>query len=144
MPKLKAFPAPAYLLPFILWLWYSGFSSAQDRAVAKLVYLIIDGESLIASNIKFNRFDEIRLQAREKIQQQAVANAVIAVVTNKRVLGYSVHTAAWKTRNIEAEEEIIDISAQDYSALVITSKRILSFNGRNGIWAQTPRPKGFR
>jgi len=117
---------------------------ADDVSVPKLVYLIQDDDKLIASNIKFNRFDEIKLEAKEEVAGHAVGNAVIVIVTNKRIIAYSVYTASWRTRSIGADEEVQSINAEDYSALVVTSQRFLSFNGKNGVWAETKRSKIFR
>ncbi|KPJ87196.1 MAG: hypothetical protein AMJ53_18515 [Gammaproteobacteria bacterium SG8_11] len=132
-----------YLIHVMLLL-YAAAVFADDFSVPKLVYLIEDDDKLIASNIKFNRFDEIKLEAKETVSAHAVGNAVIVIVTNKRIIAYSVYTASWRTRNIEADEEVESINAEDYSALVVTSKRFLSFNGKNGVWAETQRSKIFR
>jgi hypothetical protein len=117
---------------------------ANDVSVPKLVYLIEEDDKLIASNIKFNRFDEIKLEAKETVSGHAVGNAVIVIVTNKRIIAYSVYTASWRTRGLEADEDVESINAEDYSALVVTSKRFLSFNGKNGVWAESQRSKIFR
>ena len=119
----------------------SGFA---ENSIPKLVYLIADEDKLIASNIKFNRFDDMKLQAKENVIEHAVGNAVIVVVTNKRIIGYSVYTATWRSRDIAADEKIGNVVAEDYSALVQTSKRFLSFNGKNGVWAETQRSKVFQ
>ena len=116
---------------------------AEDVSVPKLVYLIEDDDKLIASNIKFNRFDEIKLEAKEKVTAHAVGNAVIVIVTNKRIVAYSVYTASWRARSVGVDEDVESINAEDYSALVVTSKRFLSFNGKNGVWAETQRSKIF-
>jgi hypothetical protein len=114
-----------------------------ENSIPKLVYLLTEDNKLVASNIKFNRFDDMKLEAKEEVIEYAVGNAVIVVVTNKRIIGYSVYTASWRARGIEADEEIKHIAAEDYSALVQTSKRFLSFNGKNGVWAETQRSKIF-
>ena len=117
---------------------------ADDESVPKLVYLIEDDDTLIASNIKFNRFDEVKLKAKEKVVNYAEGNAVIIVATNQRIIGYSVYTASWKTRGLIVDESVKSISAEDYSALVQTSKRFLSFNGKNGVWSEMALSKIFR
>lgn len=114
-----------------------------ESTLPKLVYLIEEDGELIASNIKFNRFDELKLQAKESVVQYAVANAVIVLVTNKRIVAYSVYAASWKILDREADEQVKTISAEDYAALVVTSKRYLSFNGKTGVWAETQRSKIF-
>jgi hypothetical protein len=132
-----------FLLALSLLLSFAN-SVFAENGIPKLVYLMIDDDKLIASNIKFNRFDDLKLQAKEKVLEHAVGNAVIVVVTNKRIIGYSVYTATWRSRGIEADEDVSSIAAEDYSALVQTSKRFLSFNGKNGVWAETQRSKIFQ
>ena len=127
-------------LLFLTGLPCAGFA---DNSVPKLVYLIEDGDKLIASNIKFNRFDELKLQAKETVEHNAVGNAVIVVITNKRIIAYSVYTASWRSRDVEADENILEVFAEDYSALVQTTKRFLSFNGKNGVWTESQRSKIF-
>ena len=131
------------ILILSLFLLSSG-ASAEDNIVPKLVYLIAEDDKLIASNIKFNRFDEIKLEAKETVKEYAVGKAVIVIVTNKRFVAYSVFTASWRARDLIANEELRSIEAEDYSALVVTSKRYLNFNGKNGVWAETPRSKLLR
>lgn len=116
---------------------------AEDTT-PKLVYLIVDENKLVASNIEFNRFDELKLQAKEEVRAKSVANAVAVVVTDQRIVAYSVYTASWKTRDLKAGETVKSIEAEDYSALVVTSKRFLSFNGKTAVWAETQRSTIFR
>jgi hypothetical protein len=132
-----------FLLVLLLLISFTSPVIAED-GIPKLVYLMMDDGKLIASNIKFNRFDDVKLQAKEKVLENAVGNAVIVVVTNKRIIGYSVYTATWRSRDIEPDEDVRSIAAEDYSALVQTSKRFLSFNGKNGVWAETQRSKIFQ
>lgn len=138
------FDEPVRFLPALLLFLSVGSSVSAENGIPKLVYLMIDDDKLIASNIKFNRFDDMKLQAKEKVLEHAVGNAVIVVITNKRIIGYSVYTATWRSRNIEPDEDVSTIAAEDYSALVETSKRFLSFNGKNGVWAETQRSKIFQ
>lgn len=133
-----------YLTNVLLLAVFVSVADAEDVSVPKLVYLIEDDDKLIASNIKFNRFDEIKLEAKETVSSHAVGNAVIVIVTNKRIIAYSVYTASWRTRSVGADEDVESINAEDYSALVVTSKRFLSFNGKNGVWAESQRSKIFR
>ena len=116
---------------------------AADNAIPKLVYLIFDEDKVIASNIKFNRFDEFVLSAKEEIISHEVGNAIAVVVTNKRIMAYSIDKAGWVVKETQANETLQNISAEDYSALIVTSKRFLSFNGKTGLWAETKRKKIF-
>ena len=128
---------------FILFLYFSSVSLA-DNAVPKLVYLIFDEDKVIASNIEFNRFDELTLNAKEEIISHEVGNAVAVVVTNSRILAYSISKIGWVIKDMQANETLESISAEDYSALITTSKRFLSFNGKTGLWAETKRKKIFK
>jgi hypothetical protein len=110
-----------------------------DTLTPKLVYLVVEEDKLVVSNIKFNRFDEYKLGAKEEIQQQAVGNAVVIVVTNQRILGYSVYRASWRARNFKANEEVLNVEAEDYSGMVITNKRYLGFNGKTATWSENQR-----
>lgn len=114
-------------------------SAVAEDSIPRLVYLISEGDRLIASNIQFSRFDALRLQAKEKIEQQKVAKAVIVVVTNQRIIGYSVYQSAWRVVPRDAGETVVSVDAEDYSASVITSDRMLNFNGRSGAWVEMKR-----
>ena len=134
-----------FILTFIVIVLYLyAPMGAADNAVPKLVYLIFDEDKVIASNIEFNRFDELTLTAKEEVVSHEVGNAVAVVVTNKRIMGYSIYKIGWVTIETQANETLNSISAEDYSALVTTSKRFLSFNGKVGSWAETARKKIFK
>lgn len=139
-----------FILFLVCLLWFSQVSlicsipAHAGSDVPKLLYLIVENNKLIASNIKFNRFDEIGLLAKEVVQDYEVGNAVTVVVTNKRIIAYSVFFANWKSKERIANETLESISAEDYSALVVTSRRFLSFNGRSSIWAEARRSKLVR
>ena len=134
-----------FILTFIVIVLYLyAPMGAADNAVPKLVYLIFDEDKVIASNIEFNRFDELTLTAKEEVVSHEVGNAVAVVVTNKRIMGYSIYKIGWVTIETQANETLNSISAEDYSALVATSKRFLSFNGKVGSWAETARKKIFK
>jgi hypothetical protein len=112
---------------------------ASAGEVPKLLYLLVEDDRLIASNIHLSRFDELRLGAEEPIVEKSVADAVAVVVTRKRFIAYSAFTGAWRPLRLWPEEKLITLEAQDFSVLIMTSERILNFNGRSGIWAQTER-----
>ncbi len=142
MPNIRYESFKAFVCAGLICLAISLPAAAQN-SVPKLVYLVTEDGHLIASNIQRNRFDELRLEAKEKPLEQAVANAVIVVATNQRIIAYSVYTASWKTLDLKAEEDVRSIEAEDYSALIQTNKRLISFNGETGVWAQTRRSKVF-
>lgn len=118
----------------------SGAVSAQlgGGDVPKQVHLIEDGKRLIASNVRFSRFDELKLDARERVQKTAVGEAVIVVATNQRLIAYGV-VSGWRSIDRMAGEQIDTISAQDFAGLIVTSQRLLNFNGESGVWGERDR-----
>ena len=132
-----------FMVILLLLLFYSN-TTVADNAVPKLVYLIFDEDKVIASNIEFNRFDELTLKAKEEVISHEEGNAVAVVVTNNRIMAYSIYKIGWVIKETQANEILENISAEDYSALIVTSKRFLSFNGKTGLWAETKRKKIFK
>jgi len=118
-----------------LWLalLVSGVVFADDQ-VAKEVHLIEDTSQLIASNVRFSRFDPFKLDARERVLKRAEGKAVIVVITDQRILGYGV-LSGWRPLDLLAGEKAIKISAEDFAGLIITNKRYLNFNGQSGVFA---------
>jgi hypothetical protein len=110
-----------------------------DESPAKLVYVVRDGDVIVASNILFSRSDELELIAQEKVLRQEEDNAIVVLLTNQRLVAYSVYTAAWVTIALQAGESVERFEAEDYSAFALTNRRILNFNGQNGNWSQTRR-----
>ena len=80
-------------------------ASAKDNATPKEVSLIINGKRLVASNIRFSRFDTLDLNAQEKIRERAEAKGVILIVTNQRIIGYGV-SGGWRDFKTEAGEKL--------------------------------------
>jgi hypothetical protein len=87
--------------------------------VPKQVHLVLDGNRILASNVRLNRFDELKLGAQERIQKQQVGQAVAIVVTNQRIIAYGV-LSGWVPMDRVANETI-------------------HFNGETGIWAEQKR-----
>lgn len=106
---------------------------------ARLLYVVIENDKLIASNILFSRTDEFDLSAQERIAEQREDNAVVVVATNRRLIAYSVYTASWFTLPLKAGERLETLEAEDFSAFAVTSRRILNFNGRIGYWSSSRR-----
>jgi hypothetical protein len=109
--------------------------------VEKVLFIVVDGDDVIASNTKAGRFDRLKLSAKERIQDYTVANAVALVVTNQRYVAYGVLGGGWQSLRRRAQEKTENIEVQDYSATVVTSDRILNFYGRTGTWNETSRSK---
>jgi hypothetical protein len=114
--------------------------SAQPSAgnVPKQVHLVVDGNTLVASNVRLNRFDELRLEAQERIREQSVGEAVAIVITNQRIIAYGV-LSGWRAIDRAPDEAIQSISAEDFAGLVVTDDRMLNFNGETGVWAEQKR-----
>jgi len=106
---------------------------------ARLLYVVIENDKIIASNILFSRTDEFDLSAQEWIVERREDNAVVVVATNRRLIAYSVYTASWFTERLKAGETLETLEAEDFSAFAVTSRRILNFNGRIGYWSSTRR-----
>ncbi len=114
-------------------------ASAADEAPARLLYVVREGDTVVASNVLFGRSDELRLNAREVVARQEEANAVVVLQTNQRLIAYSVYTAGWVALELRAGETVERLEAEDFSAFAVTDRRILNFNGRNGRWSQSSR-----
>ena len=52
-----------------------GGAYSSYNYVPKQVHLVADGDKLFASNVKFNRFDELKLSAQERVLDQQVGAA---------------------------------------------------------------------
>ena len=115
-------------------------SYAQSTAgnVPKQVHLVLDGNRVLASNVRLNRFDELKLGAQERIREQQVGQGVAIVVTNQRIIAYGV-LSGWVATDRVVNETIQSVSAEDYAGLIVTDQRMLNFNGETGIWAEQRR-----
>jgi hypothetical protein len=102
--------------------------------IPKQVHLVLDGNRVLASNVRLNRFDELKLGAQERIREQQVGEAVAIVVTNQRIIAYGV-LSGWVPLDRVANETVQSVSAEDYAGLIVTDQRMLNFNGETGVWA---------
>ena len=107
--------------------------------VEKLLFLVVDGDEVIASNTRLGRFDRLDLSAKEKIIEYKTASAVAVVVTNQRFAAYAVFPGSWQSRRVRAGEKLESLELADYSATLVTTDRILNFYGRTGNWSETKR-----
>lgn len=122
----------------LLALLLTTISFAGDDAVPKEVSLIINGKRLVASNIRFSKFDTLELNAQEKIRERGEAKGVILIVTNQRIIGYGV-SGGWRDFKTQAGEEVESFTVEDYAAFVTTNNRYLNFNGETGQWGKQDR-----
>jgi hypothetical protein len=115
-----------------------GAVGAQSSYVPKQVHLVNDNGKLFASNVKLNRFDELKLDAQERVLDQQVGAAVAVVITNQRITAYGV-LSGWRSVDRMPNEQIESIMAEDYAGVIVTSNRLLNFNGETGVWAAQKR-----
>ena len=119
--------------------WFFVFAAVEaSDAIPKQVSLIINGKRLVASNIRFSRFDEINLGAQERIEEQAEGKGVIVVITNQRVIGYGIN-AGWRDLKTQAGEKLESLKVEDFAVFVTTDMRYLNFNGETGVWGERDR-----
>ena len=109
--------------------------------VPKQVHLVTDGDRLFASNVKLNRFDELKLDAQERVLEQQAGAAVAVVITNQRIAAYGV-LSGWRFVDRMPNEQIESITAEDFAGVIVTSSRLLNFNGETGVWAAQKRAVG--
>jgi hypothetical protein len=114
-------------------------TAAADEAVEKSIYLVVEDDLIIASNVQTGQFFDLDFSAKEELLQQVVANGVAIVVTNQRYAGIGVFSGGWQSIRRIAGESIISAEAHDYSALIVTSDRVLAFNGKTGSWSDRKR-----
>jgi hypothetical protein len=112
--------------------------AAQSGYVPKQVHLVTDNGKLFASNVKLNRFDELKLDAQERVVDSQVGAAVAVVITNQRIVAYGV-LSGWRSVDRMPSEQIESITAEDYAGVIVTSSRLLNFNGETGVWAAQKR-----
>jgi hypothetical protein len=115
-----------------------GPAGAQSGYVPKQVHLVTDNGKLFASNVKLNRFDELKLDAQERVLDSQVGAAVAVVITNQRITAYGV-LSGWRSVDRMPNEQIESIMAEDYAGVIVTSARLLNFNGETGVWAAQKR-----
>jgi hypothetical protein len=113
-------------------------TQSSSGSVPKQVHLVMDGNKIMASNVRLNRFDELRLDAQERMREQRVGEAVAVVITNQRIIAYGV-VSGWRSMDRIPNEQIESVHAEDYGALVVTSIRMLNFNGETGVWGEQKR-----
>ncbi len=114
------------------------FAQQTGGNVPKQVHLVVDGNRILASNVRLNRFDELKLAAQERVREQRVGEGVAVVVTNQRIVAYGV-LSGWVSMDRAPNETIQSISAEDYAGLIVTDRRMLNFNGETGVWAEQRR-----
>jgi len=113
-------------------------TQVTSEGVPKQVHLIVDGNRLVASNVRASSFDELRLRAREDIRDSVEGEAVLLIVTNQRIIAYGL-VSGWRAIDRVPNERIERFTAEDFAGLVVTSERLLNFNGESGVWGERER-----
>jgi hypothetical protein len=126
-----------------VWLYAAVLSAValaqgSNGNVPKQVHLVTDSGRILASNVRLNRFDELKLQAQERVREQKVGEAVAVVITNQRFVAYGV-LSGWRAMDRSVNEQIESVDAVDFAALIVTNERMLNFNGESGVWAEQRR-----
>jgi len=119
----------------------SDLEAQIGERVPKQVDLIVEENTLVASNIRASTFDELKLNARERVDRSRVGDGVIVVVTNQRVIAYGV-ASGWRSVPRIAGERFERVEAEDYAGLVVSNRRFLNFNGESGVWGERDRRVG--
>jgi hypothetical protein len=114
-------------------------AASAEGVVAKTIFLVDEGDRIVAANTATGQFFSLSVHAKEKIQQRYVANGVAILVTNQRFAGVGSYPSGWSSLRRIADEKIENAEVVDKSALLVTSDRILTFNGDSGSWAETRR-----
>jgi hypothetical protein len=115
-------------------------SGLASEAQEKVLFLIVEDDSrVVASNALLGRFDDLKIGAKEHIDQYQVAEAVAVVVTNERLVAYGAHSPGWKEERLRAGESVEGVEVSDSSAQVTTDERLLNFYGKRGTWSVTRR-----
>ena len=140
---------PARLITYILLAGFFMPSALADHpgqipglllsTPAKLVFLSIEENKYIVSDIRSNRFIELSRRAKERLIDSAEAKQIVLLASNQRFTAYSALTQTWSEIRTQAGEKLESIRAEDYAALVTTNQRFLSYSGENGIWTEHDR-----
>ncbi len=110
-----------------------------EGIVTKTIFLVDEGDKVVAANTATGQFFDLKLNAKEKIHQQYVANGVAVLITNQRFAGVGSYPSGWSSLRRIADEKVVNAEVVDRSALLVTSDRILTFNGDSGSWSETRR-----
>lgn len=121
-----------------------GGQSTRSRTVpsgdaANLLYLTLEKNKFVVSNLRKNAFSELRLRGGEVPVGKTITNLIAVIVTNKRFIAYSALTNKWHVLFRRPREKIARVDAEDFSAFVVTSDRLLSFAGTSGSWSEQKR-----
>ena len=128
---------PGWVL--LILLLASPVAVVADEVVAKTIFLVDEGNRIVAANTATGQFFSLPVRAKEKIYNRYVANGVAILVTNQRFAGVGSYPSGWSSLRRIAGEKVVSAEVVDKSALLVTSDRILTFNGDSGSWSETRR-----
>jgi hypothetical protein len=136
---------PARHVPgYIMWIWMllllvNPLAASAEGLVAKTIFLVDEGDKIVAANSVTGQFFDLPVHAKEKILERYVANAVAILVTNQRFAGVGSYPSGWSSLRRIADEKVVSAEVVDTSALLVTTDRILTFNGESGSWSERRR-----
>lgn len=123
----------------LLWLLVSPITVSAAGPVARTIFLVDEGDRIVAANTATGQFFDLPVHARERVYENYVANGVAILVTNQRFAGVGAYPSGWSSVRRIADEKLVRAEVVDASALLVTSDRILTFNGDSGSWSETRR-----
>jgi hypothetical protein len=124
---------------WLLLLLMNATVASAEGPVAKTIFLVNEGDRIVAANTATGQFFDLPVHARERISERYVANGVAILVTNQRFAGVGTYPSGWSSVRRIADEKLVSAEVVDTSALLVTSDRILTFNGDNGSWFERRR-----
>jgi len=82
------------------------------------------------------RWNEVRTDLGEKVQDSRVTQSFLFVRTNRRLHGFQGPLGRWKTEDLGVREEIRDTLVAENVAVVVTDRRALAFSAITGGFFQ--------
>jgi len=123
----------------LLMLLLGPMAASAEGLVAKTIFLVDEGDKVVAANTATGQFFDLSVHAKERILARYVANGVAILVTNQRFAGVGTYPSGWSSLRRIAAEKVVSSEVVDTSALLVTTDRILTFNGESGSWSETRR-----
>ena len=114
-------------------------ATQAEGLVTKTIFLVDEDDRIVAANTETGQFFDLKLNAKERIEQRFVANGVAVLVTNQRFAGVGSYPSGWSSLRRIADEKVVNSEVVDRSALLVTTDRIITFNGERGSWSETRR-----
>lgn len=124
---------------WLVWLLLSLQPALAAGPVSKTVFLVEEGDKVVAANTETGQFFDLSISAKERIERRYEANGVAVLVTNQRFAGVGSYPSGWASLRRIADEQVVSAEVVDRAALLVTSDRILTFSGDRGMWSERRR-----